>query len=184
MRKFIISGIMAVLLSGCAGSGSNTPDAPYGFKWGQTPEELSELNLNELDCTETSDGGKLCSSLESPDIKKQFFMTVFSPEGKGLNGISRFGLWSRDQTVLLSEYDKINAEMEAQYGQPEGINEEYDRNTPFLEKIAKGKIGQFKRKYEKEGVEIVVGIVSNANLVRIIDENDLTYTVLTMYTLK
>lgn len=48
MRKFILSGIMAALLSGCAGTGSKTPEAPWGFTWGQTPAELKALNLEIL----------------------------------------------------------------------------------------------------------------------------------------
>ncbi|EMO4161510.1 hypothetical protein ISO84_02430 [Morganella morganii subsp. morganii] len=184
MRKFILSGIMAALLSGCAGTGSKTPEAPWGFTWGQTPAELKALNLDDFDCTKTRDGGQLCSSLASPEVEKQFFMMVFSPEGQKLNAISRFGVWSHDQAALLSEYDSVNAEMEKTYGKPAGINEEYDRKTPFLAKVAKGKIGQFKRKYESEDTEVVVGVVSNANLVQINDEKDVTYTVLTMYTLK
>ena len=58
MRKFILSGIMAALLSGCAGTGSKTPEAPWGFTWGQTPAELKALNLDDFDCTKTRDGGQ------------------------------------------------------------------------------------------------------------------------------
>lgn len=116
MRKFILSGIMAALLSGCAGTGSKTPEAPWGFTWGQTPAELKALNLDDFDCTKTRDGGQLCSSLASPEVEKQFFMMVFSPEGQKLNAISRFGVWSHDQAALLNEYDKVNAEMEKIYG--------------------------------------------------------------------
>ena len=82
MRKFILSGIMAALLSGCAGTGSKTPKHPEGFTWGTNARRIKALNLDDFDCTKTRDGGQLCSSLASPEVEKQFFMMVFSPEGQ------------------------------------------------------------------------------------------------------
>ncbi|MER1932447.1 hypothetical protein KC918_08455, partial [Proteus mirabilis] len=46
MKKIMITALLALFLSGC----DNNPPAPYGFKWGQSVEDIQKLNLEGDGC--------------------------------------------------------------------------------------------------------------------------------------
>ncbi len=73
---------------------------------------------------------------------------------------------SRDQSVILAEYDAINQKMFEVYGLPKQTIE-HKRNVYFLDKISDDETTPFKRVYEKDGMQIMVGIVSNAHFRKI-----------------
>ncbi|WP_272691167.1 hypothetical protein [Providencia sp. PROV132] len=82
MNKGILFTLILVFASGCT---TKKLDAPYGFKWGQTPVDIKKLNLKGLQCTEFEEGGALCSSENSPQIANKLFLLMFSREKKYIN---------------------------------------------------------------------------------------------------
>lgn len=119
MVKGILIVLLAFVVSGCH---SNKLEAPYGFTWGQTPDDLKRLNLKGLQCTEFQESGALCSTTNSPKIKGRLFLLMFSREENTLMLISAQGKDSRDQAVILAEYDEINQKMYEKYGLPKKLS--------------------------------------------------------------
>ncbi|WP_369488416.1 hypothetical protein [Providencia huaxiensis] len=180
MIKGILFTLILVLVSGCT---TKKLDAPYGFKWGQTPEQIRKLHLKGLQCTEFQEGGALCSSTDSPQIANKLFLLMFSRENNTLMLVSSQGKDSRDQSAILAEYDAINQKMFEVYGLPMQTIERYKRNVYFLDKISDDETTPFKRVYEKSGMQIMVGIVSNAHFRKIHDKKDIVYSVMVIHNL-
>ncbi|MBG5929209.1 hypothetical protein [Providencia rettgeri] len=180
MIKGILFTLILVLASGCT---TKKLDAPYGFKWGQTPEDIKKLQLKGLQCTEFQEGGALCSSANSPQIANKLFLLMFSREKNTLMLVSSQGKDSRDQSVILAEYDAINQKMFEVYGLPKQTIERYKRNVYFLDKISDDETTPFKRVYEKDGMQIMVGIVSNAHFRKIHNKKDIVYSVMVIHNL-
>ncbi|MGG4607367.1 hypothetical protein [Providencia sp. Me31A] len=180
MIKGILTILFIVLVTGCT---TNKLDAPYGFKWGQTPDDLKKLHLKELQCTEFQEGGALCSVAGSPHVSNRLFLLMFSREENRLMLISAQGKDSRNQEVILAEYDEINQKMYKLYGLPKQTIERYKRDTFFLDKISDDETTPFKRVYEKNGMQIMVGIVSNAHFRKIHNKKDIIYSVMIIHNL-
>ncbi|HGN1705254.1 TPA: hypothetical protein ACKRTE_001085 [Providencia rettgeri] len=180
MIKGILTTLLIVLLTGCS---TNKLGAPYGFQWGQTPDDLKKLRLKGLQCTEFQEGGALCSVVGSPQVKNRLFLLMFSREENRLMLISAQGKDSRDQAVILAEYDEINQKMYELYGLSKQTIERYKRDTFFLDKISGDETTPFKRVYEKDGVQIMVGIVSNSHFRKIHDRKDIIYSVMIIHNL-
>lgn len=180
MNKGILFTLILVFASGCT---TKKLDAPYGFKWGQTPVDIKKLNLKGLQCTEFEEGGALCSSENSPQIANKLFLLMFSREKNTLMLVSSQGKDSRDQSVILAEYDAINQKMFEAYGLPKQTIEGYKRDIYFLDKISDDETTPFKRVYEKNGMQIMVGIVSNAHFRKIHDKKDIVYSVMVIHNL-
>ncbi|MCD2530018.1 hypothetical protein LPL65_18540 [Providencia huaxiensis] len=180
MIKGILFTLILVLVSGCT---TKKLDAPYGFKWGQTPEQIRKLHLKGLQCTEFQEGGALCSSTDSPQIVNKLFLLMFSRENNTLMLVSSQGKDSRDQSAILAEYDAINQKMFEVYGLPMQTIERYKRDVYFLDKISDDETTPFKRVYEKSGMQIMVGIVSNAHFRKIHDKKDIVYSVMVIHNL-
>lgn len=180
MIKGILLTLILVLASGCT---TKKLDAPYGFKWGQTPVDIKKLHLKGLQCTEFEEGGALCSSENSPQIANKLFLLMFSREKNTLMLVSSQGKDSRDQSVILAEYDAINQKMFEVYGLPKQTIERYKRDIYFLDKISDDETTPFKRVYEKNGMQIMVGIVSNAHFRKIYDKKDIVYSVMVIHNL-
>ncbi|MEX9851593.1 MULTISPECIES: hypothetical protein [Providencia] len=180
MIKGILFTLILVLVSGCT---TKKLDAPYGFKWGQTPEQIRKLHLKGLQCTEFQEGGALCSSTDSPQIANKLFLLMFSRENNTLMLVSSQGKDSRDQSAILAEYDAINQKMFEVYGLPMQTIERYKRDVYFLDKISDDETTPFKRVYEKSGMQIMVGIVSNAHFRKIHDKKDIVYSVMVIHNL-
>ncbi|HEM8210309.1 hypothetical protein ABN228_14845 [Providencia rettgeri] len=180
MNKGILFTLILVFASGCT---TKKLDAPYGFKWGQTPVDIKKLNLKGLQCTEFEEGGALCSSENSPQIANKLFLLMFSREKNTLMLVSSQGKDSRDQSVILAEYDAINQKMFEAYGLPKQTIERYKRDIYFLDKISDDETTPFKRVYEKNGMQIMVGIVSNAHFRKIHDKKDIVFSVMVIHNL-
>lgn len=180
MIKGVLTTLLIVLATGCS---TSKLDAPYGFQWGQTLDDLKKLRLKELQCTEFQDGGALCSVASSPQVKNRLFLLMFSREENSLMLISAQGKDSRDQTVILAEYDEINQKMYELYGLSKQTIEGYNRDTFFLDKISDDESTPFKRVYEKNGMQIMVAIVSNSHFRKIHDKKDLIYSVMIIHNL-
>lgn len=180
MIKGILLTLILVLASGCT---TKKLDAPYGFKWGQTPVDIKKLHLKGLQCTEFEEGGALCSSENSPQIANKLFLLMFSREKNTLMLVSSQGKDSRDQSAILAEYDVINQKMFEAYGLPKQTIERYKRDIYFLDKISDDETTPFKRVYEKNGMQIMVGIVSNAHFRKIHDKKDIVYSVMVIHNL-
>lgn len=180
MIKRILITLLVFVLAGCS---SNKLEAPYGFKWGQTPADLKRLNLVGLQCTEFQESGALCSTPNTPTIKGRMFLLMFSREENTLMLISAQGKDSRDQGVILAEYDEINQRMYEKYGIPKKTIERYKRDSFFLDKISDDETTPFKRVYEHNGMQIMVGIVSNSHFKKIHDKKDIIYSVMIIYNL-
>ncbi|WP_272571471.1 hypothetical protein [Providencia sp. PROV254] len=180
MNKGILFTLILVFASGCT---TKKLDAPYGFKWGQPPVDIKKLNLKGLQCTEFEEGGALCSSENSPQIANKLFLLMFSREKNTLMLVSSQGKDSRDQSVILAEYDAINQKMFEAYGLPKQTIERYKRDIYFLDKISDDETTPFKRVYEKNGMQIMVGIVSNAHFRKIHDKKDIVYSVMVIHNL-
>lgn len=180
MIKRILITLLVFVLAGCS---SNKLEAPYGFKWGQTPADLKRLNLVGLQCTEFQESGALCSTPNTPTVKGRMFLLMFSREENTLMLISAQGKDSRDQGVILAEYDEINQRMYEKYGIPKKTIERYKRDSFFLDKISDDETTPFKRVYEHNGMQIMVGIVSNSHFKKIHDKKDIIYSVMIIYNL-
>lgn len=180
MNKGILFTLILVFASGCT---TKKLDAPYGVKWGQTPVDIKKLHLKGLQCTEFEEGGALCSSENSPQIANKLFLLMFSREKNTLMLVSSQGKDSRDQSVILAEYDAINQKMFEAYGLPKQTIERYKRDIYFLDKISDYETTPFKRVYEKNGMQIMVGIVSNAHFRKIHDKKDIVYSVMVIHNL-
>ncbi|WP_369311572.1 hypothetical protein [Providencia rettgeri] len=180
MRKGILITLCAFLFVGCS---TNTLEAPYGFKWGQTTADLKQLNLVGLQCTEFQESGALCSTPNTPTVKGGLFLLMFSREENTLMLISAQGKSSRDQEAILAEYDEINQKMYEKYGLPKQTVERYKRDTFFLDKISDDETTPFKRVYEQNGMQIMVGIVSNSHFKKIHDKKEIIYSVMTIHNL-
>lgn len=180
MIKGILITLWVVLIAGCTAHKQN---APYGFEWGQTPDDLKRLHLKRLQCTEFQDGGALCSALSSPQMTDRLFLLMFSRENNTLMLVSSQGKESRNQSVILAEYDAINQQMFETYGLSKQTIERYKRDSFFLDKISDDESTPFKRVYEKEGMQIMVGIVSNAHFRKIHDRKDIIYSVMVIHNL-
>ncbi|OBY35222.1 hypothetical protein PR729_20970 [Providencia rettgeri] len=107
------------------------------------------MHLKGLQCTEFEEGGALCSSENSPQIANKLFLLMFSREKNTLMLVSSQGKDSRDQSVILAEYDAINQKMFEAYGLPKQTIERYKRDIYFLDKISDDETTPFKRVYEK-----------------------------------
>ncbi|MBN4865353.1 MULTISPECIES: hypothetical protein [Providencia] len=180
MIKGILITFFVLVLAGCS---TNKLDAPYGFKWGQTPADVKRLNLVGLQCTEFQENGALCSTPNTPTVKGRMFLLMFSREENTLMLISAQGKDSRDQGVILAEYDEINQKMYEKYGIPKKTIERYKRDSFFLDKISDDETTPFKRVYEQNGMQIMVGIVSNSHFKKIHNKKDIIYSVMTIYNL-
>ncbi len=180
MIKGILISILVVLTSGCM---TNKQSAPYGFQWGLQPSDLKKLRLKETQCTGFQEGGALCSVVGSPEFHNKPFLLIFSRENNTLMLISAQGNASRDQMVILNEYDEINQRMFESYGLPKQTIERYKRDVFFLDKISDDEMTPFKRVYEQGDMRIMVGIVSNSHFRKIQDKKDIIYSVMVIHSL-
>ncbi|WGL99178.1 hypothetical protein QE177_04665 [Arsenophonus sp. aPb] len=156
MKRVMLAALAVIVLSGC----DNRPDAPFGFKWGQSVEEIKKLNLKDIDCSEGKDkykGQAFCTAKTSPDDKSEYneYFLEFT-ENKGLFNIVRMRLYDKSALVNVKKiFEKLNNQIKNEYGKPIKINDRTDENV-YFSCLADDSCEELKTVYKKGDIEVLI----------------------------
>ena len=145
MKKIMITALLALFLSGC----DNSPPAPYGFKWGQTMEDIQKLNLDEIRCY----GGTFCSVEEMPDHTRGHAVLMFDNELKLVEILytNTLEIMNASEEQALNEYEREITSLTAIYGSPIQNIKRLDDASNLFDCLQKAGCAEFAAKFSKDG---------------------------------
>lgn len=150
MKRILAVAAVVALLAGC----DSKPDAPFGFEWGQSVDNVKKLGLSRLSCgDEHKDGFTLCHSESSPSGERGEFIFAFNdPKYKGLVTIDKKYKATNDKELLLEQYNKEKLDLDKKYGSPVKSSNQYDENRDFFFCLSDESCAEIKADYENDGV--------------------------------
>lgn len=155
---FILVGIL--FLAGC----DNKPDAPFGFKWGQTIQQTVDQKLAG---TKVDDSGFIgfisADTAPAPaSFNGRYFLGFIG--GLGLTSVSfstpvdTNGYFFNEGKVVYGDMDQ---KLHQKYGSPVEIKEEVSRDgAEFYECIKNDSCGIWQRKFQKDGMTVTLKMES------------------------
>lgn len=160
VKKTIFVFVGCLLLSAC----DKKPEAPFGFEWGQTIEDVKDKKLTSFKADEDMKFMQFASAKSAPKnaYDAESYSLAFLPVS-GLSIITMYskGLDSRTQEPIQAKklYEKISGMLQEKYGNPLEINEHVNRDgAEFYDCLTNESCGQWKRQYKKEGVSVILEI--------------------------
>ncbi len=148
MKKIMITALLALFLSGC----DNSPPAPYGFKWGQTMEDIQKLNLDEIRCY----GGTFCSVEEMPDHTRGHAVLMFDNELKLVEILytNTLEIMNASEEQALNEYERAITNLTAVYGSPIQNIKRMDDSSNLFACLQKAGCAEFATAFSKDGYAV------------------------------
>ncbi|ENG4184591.1 hypothetical protein ABT230_001342 [Providencia rettgeri] len=168
MKKIMITALLALFLSGC----DNSPPAPYGFKWGQSVEDIQKLNLDGIICY----GGTVCNVEEMPDHTRGHAVLMFDNELKLVEILytNTLEIMNTSEEQALNEYERAITNLTAVYGSPIQNIKRMDDSSNLFGCLQKAGCAEFATKFNKDGYAV--------NLYMVDGKNDAVF-ILTEYTI-
>lgn len=159
MKKLLAVAVAVLFIVGC----DSKPDAPFGFKWGQTVKETVSQNLKNADVENVSDLMTFIHADSAPEPVQyvgRYFLT-FYPEF-GLTS-ALFSAKVDEESVFFNQgrtiYNQISKKLEEKYGPPIKIDEKVDRDgAEFYSCIKEDGCGKWARVYHKNGMNIKLSV--------------------------
>ncbi|MEY1578881.1 hypothetical protein P2E05_12205 [Providencia stuartii] len=150
MKKIMITALLALFLSGC----DNSPPAPYGFKWGQSMEEVKALNLEGVsECS-----GITCVLSDTPDNTKGKTVIIFDHELGLVQVVHSEELEKVNKNIVLDRFSSVESKLALVYGEPVSKIIRIDNEYDFFACLDKLGCSTIKSEYEKEGYKASVSI--------------------------
>ncbi len=151
-----------MLLAGC----DNKPDAPFGFKWGQTVEDIKKESLPGFKVSGNTDSTQFIVVKQSPEVEvdADYFLLFLSPS-QGLDGVNMFSKGVDSESFYFNEgkslYGKLSSMLEEKYGKPVKVIEKVEKDgDDFYFCLQEKSCGSWSRWYEKDGVRIELSVKS------------------------
>lgn len=159
-RLAIISIVMCLFIAGC----DQKPEAPFGFKWGQSISEVEKLGLSKFKV----DGEPTYLQIASVDSAPQevydakWFILSFMPDS-GLMGITMYSKGVDENSYYFNTgralYNKLSLMLEDKYGKPISVNEKVDKDgDDFYLCLQNKSCGSWLREYSKDGVKVTLSV--------------------------
>ncbi|WP_368884467.1 hypothetical protein [Providencia vermicola] len=157
MKKIMITALLALFLSGC----DNSPPAPYGFKWGQSVEDIQKLNLDGIICYE----GAVCNVEEMPDHTRGQAVLMFNKESKLVEILytNTLEIMNTSEEQALNEYEREIASLTAIYGPPIQNIKRLDDTSNLLDCLQKADCAEFTTNFSKDGYDVNLQMVDGKN---------------------
>ncbi|HHR6141156.1 TPA: hypothetical protein ACS72N_001440 [Providencia alcalifaciens] len=150
MKKIMITALLALFLSGC----DNSPPAPYGFKWGQSMEEVKALNLkgncNIVTCTLTN----------TPDGTKGKTVLMFHDDLGLVQVLNSQETEKTSKQAIMNVFNRTGNELKSIYGDPVEKTTKVNDELDFIGCLEKIGCSEISEKYNKNGYQayITVGV--------------------------
>lgn len=159
MKKLLAVAVAVLFIAGC----DSKPDAPFGFKWGQTVNETVAQNLKNSDVRGDESLVSFIHADSAPEpvqYKGRYFLT-FYPEF-GLTTAS-FLTEVDEESVFFNQgrviYNQINKKLEEKYGPPSKVDENVERDgAEFYSCIKEKGCGKWERSYHKNGMNVKISV--------------------------
>ncbi|WP_374447277.1 hypothetical protein [Providencia sp.] len=148
MKKIMITALLALFLSGC----DNSPPAPYGFKWGQSVEDIQKLNLDGIICY----GGTVCNVEEMPDHTRGHAVLMFDNELKLVEILytNTLEIMNTSEEQALNEYERAIINLTAVYGSPIQNIKRLDDASNLFGCLQKAGCAEFATEFSKDGYTV------------------------------
>lgn len=157
MKKIMITALLALFLSGC----DNSPPAPYGFKWGQSVEDIKKLNLGGIICS----GGAFCIVEEMPDHTRGHADLMFNNESKLVEILytNTLEIMNTSEEQALNEYEQTITSLTAIYGIPIQNIKRLDESSNLFDCLQKAGCAEFATKFSKDGYVVNLYMTDGKN---------------------
>lgn len=142
------------------------PEAPFGFKWGQSVSDVKKLKLKEFKVTDDIEGMQFASSDSSPKgvADADSYSLSFLP----LNGLYLITMHTKGVDKSTSDgsegkalYNRISLILEEKYGKPYSVNEKLRGNANnFYACLEEKDCGKWSRKFKRDGVDVEIELRS------------------------
>ncbi|WP_145562697.1 hypothetical protein [Yersinia aldovae] len=162
MKKVAAILIIAcsIVLAGC----DQKPQAPFGFKWGQSVEDVKNLNLPNFKLDGEANTVQIVSTDGSPSkaYDAERFILVFIPP-LGLTNVKMYSKLVDENSFYFNNgrnlYSKLSSMLEEKYGPPKKVTEKADRDgDSFYNCLQEESCGVWKREYEKDNVKVTLRV--------------------------
>lgn len=158
MKKFFYIFIACVFISGC----DSKPDAPFGFEWGQSVQDVSKLNIDGLKINDHK--MMVFATANTAPKPAQYdgkYHLTFTPM-YGLKGVS-FSTAVDENSWFFNQgrrvYDDISSQLEEKYGPPKQIVEKVERDgAQFYSCLKEEGCGKWERTYEYRGMIVTLSV--------------------------
>ncbi|CNE63478.1 Uncharacterised protein [Yersinia rohdei] len=162
-RLAIISIVMCLFIAGC----DQKPEAPFGFKWGQSLSEVEKLELSKFKVDGEPTFMQFASVDNAPQevYDAQWFQLAFMP-ASGLMGITMFSNGVDENSYYFNTgrtlYNKLSLMLEDKYGKPKEISEKVNKDgNDFYFCLQDKTCGTWQREYSKDGVNVTLSVRSS-----------------------
>jgi len=159
VKKLLAVAMAVLFIAGC----DSKPDAPFGFKWGQTVKQTLSQNLKDAKVSGNEDTLIFISAHSAPQPVPYsgWYRLVFTP-GVGLTSAS-FSTPVDEGGFFFNEgrnvYSSISKKLEEKYGPPQNVNESMARDgAEFYSCIKEDGCGKWERTYQHDGVKIKLSV--------------------------
>lgn len=168
MRSILAIGVLtcSIALVGC----DNKPNAPFGFKWGQTVDDIKKENLPGFEVHGDSGLVQFVTVKNAPSdaYDASSFHLSFMPIN-GLTGITMFSKGVDASSYYFNDgktlYNKLAAMLEEKYGKPVKVNEKVTKDgDDFYFCVQDKSCGSWTREYEKDGVHVELTVKSSPGI--------------------
>lgn len=158
MKKVAAILIIAcsIVLAGC----DQKPQAPFGFKWGQSAEDVKKLGLPDFKLDGDPGGLQFAYTKRAPSevYDADRFSLVFMPH-LGLTNVRMSSKLVDENSFYFNNgrmlYLKLSSMLEEKYGPPKIITEKADKDGDnFYNCLQDESCGAWEREYEKDNVKV------------------------------
>ncbi|WP_272687761.1 hypothetical protein [Providencia sp. PROV079] len=149
MKKIMITALLALFLSGC----DNSPPAPYGFKWGQSVEDIQKLNLDGEGCSLAT-----CTLENSPDNTDGKTLLIFTPDAGLVQILHSEELERTNKTAVMDRFDNVIRNLKSTYGDPTSKKVKIDDESDFFACLDKIGCSDIYAEFIKGGYSVFVSI--------------------------
>lgn len=151
MKKIMITALLALFLSGC----DNSPPAPYGFKWGQSVEDIQKLNIaGASECKDPA-----CSVMETPSGAHGLTTLIFYKDSGLAQVIHSEPLNETNKDDVIAKFNHISNELKSIYGNPTSEIIRIDDEGNFINCLKQISCRDIKAEYNNiDGYRVFVSI--------------------------
>ena len=149
MKKIMITALLALFLSGC----DNSPPAPYGFKWGQSVEEIQKLNLAGEGCSLAT-----CTLENTPDNTDGITFLIFAPDAGLVQILHSEELARTDRKDVIDKFTKVTNNLNLIYGEPTTETVRVDDENNFFDCLDKIGCSDISAEYDNNGYKASVSV--------------------------
>ncbi|HEE8948389.1 TPA: hypothetical protein QH699_000025 [Providencia rettgeri] len=149
MKKIMITALLALFLSGC----DNSPPAPYGFKWGQSVEDIQKLNLGGDGCD-----FPVCEVTKTPSGVTGSTVLIFNKKLGLVQVLRSEALGETSQQEVMKKFNNAVDEVNVAYGDPTNKIIKIEDESNFIACLNKIGCSKIKAEYDKEGYKVLVSV--------------------------